>query len=84
MRSKLLDASRPALLLAAAAAIGAANVKISVLAEAATARLPLPLAAIRPDAAEPTAAADAALLGIGASLPFEAQPREWRGLSLAA
>jgi hypothetical protein len=80
----LLEASRPALLLAAAAAIGTGEVKISSLAEATTARLPLPLAAIRPDGAEPTAAADAALLGIAASLPAESQPREWRGLTFAA
>jgi hypothetical protein len=81
----LLEAARPALLLAAAIEIGAGEVKLSDCAEATACRLPLPLSAIRPDEIQPTAAIDACLLGIGASLPADRQPREWRaGLSLSA
>jgi hypothetical protein len=71
------------LLLAACTQIGSQNVKISTLAEQTGHRLPLPLTAIRADAV-PSAALDAALLGIAASLPEEMHPREWQKFSLAA
>jgi hypothetical protein len=78
----LLDA-RDAVLMACAAAIGAGQIKISTLAEATSRRLPLPIAEVRPEA-PPSAAADMVLLGVGVVLAGAAQPREWRGLSLAA
>jgi hypothetical protein len=72
----LQPAAREALVLAAAAQIGAGHVKISHLADATARHLPLPLVEVRPDA-PPSAAQDACLLGIGAVLPREAWPREW-------
>ena len=72
----LQPAAREALILAAAAQIGAGHVKIADIADATARHLPLPLTEVRPDAS-PSAAADACLLGIGAALPREAWPREW-------
>jgi hypothetical protein len=79
----LAPATYQSLLLAACTQIGAGNVKVTDLAEQTGHRLPLPLTAIRADAV-PSAALDAALLGIAASLPAEMHPREWHKLSLAA
>ena len=68
--------ARTSLILACAAQIGAGHVKIADIADATAHHLPLPLTGVRPDA--PTSAAvDAMLLGIGATLPPEAKPREW-------
>ena len=69
-------APREALMLACAAQIGVGAVKISALAETASRRLPLPLGEVRVDAV-PSAAGDAALMGIAATLPRDAQPVEW-------
>jgi hypothetical protein len=71
-----LLAPREALVLACAAQIGQGGVKVSDVAQATAHRLPLPLAEVRVDA-PPSAAADAALLGIAAVLPREWMPRGW-------
>jgi hypothetical protein len=68
----LQPAARGAATLAVLGQIGTGNVKISDIADATSRHLPLPFSAV-PD----SAASDAVLLGIGAALPREQQPREW-------
>lgn len=63
-------AARDALILACAAQIGMGQVKITTIAAETQHHLPNPLVEIRPGA-PPSAAADAAALGIGALLPIE-------------
>jgi hypothetical protein len=72
-----LLAPRATLVLGAAAQIGLGVVKICTLADAASLNVPLPLGEVRADAV-PTAAGDAALLGIGGTLPYDMQPPEWK------
>jgi hypothetical protein len=70
-------ADRDRALLVAAAELGAGRVKLALPAAESSLRLPNPLGEIHPGAL-PSAAADAALLGVIASIPRQEWPREWR------
>jgi hypothetical protein len=66
-------ADRPALILAAATEIAIGQVRITTQAEASSMSLPLPIGELQANAPR-SASADAALLGIGATLPLEMHP----------
>jgi hypothetical protein len=73
----LQPAAREATVLAVLAQIGAGSVKVSEIADSSSRALPLPFTSVGV-ALPSTAASDAVLLGVGATLPREAMPKEWR------
>jgi hypothetical protein len=68
--------AREATILAVLAQIGSNAVKITEIADATSRSLPLPFTAVGVAMAQ-SAAQDVVLLGVGATLPPEAKPKEW-------